>query len=132
MSRLPKLPEKIKTPTDVLELFGYLTWVDKTSFHPDDRFWDEERDESAYVTRGGGPSYTKEEAQLRDRLMGEAFEVVTKEGLDIYELALWVTTEDLSDAPKWVKRVIGSWRRTASMDPSMNGRQRRASEKRKS
>jgi hypothetical protein len=124
MSHLPRLPDRIETPTDILEFFGFLTLVDKTSFHPDDRFWDSETEEVRYVDRSGRPAYTPEEAQLRDRLMGEAFDVAAAENLDLYELGLWATSGDLSDAPAWVRHTVESWRRP-SLDPSMNGPRKR-------
>ena len=126
MKRLPMLPETIESPSDILEFFGFLTRVDGTAFHPDDRFWDEDTEQVRYVDRSGNPAYTPEQAQLRDRLMAEAFEVAAREDLDIYELGLWVTTDDLSDAPAWVLEVIESWRRQ-SIQPSMNGRRRKKS-----
>ena len=124
MSRLPRLPESIDNPTDILEFFGFLTLVDRTSFHPDDRFWDPDTEEVKYVDRAGEPAYSPGEAQRRDDLMRQAIEVAARENMDIYELGLWVTTDDLSDAPDWVKHTVRSWRRQ-SLDPSMNGRRGR-------
>jgi hypothetical protein len=51
-----------------------------TSFHPDDDF----NDYVNFTTHE--PSYTKEEADFRNRLMSECFDVCEKSGDDIYEV----------------------------------------------
>jgi len=54
------------------------------NFHPDDDF-------STYVhIETGRPSYTANEADLRNDLMNQAFEVCEKEGIDIYDLTMEV------------------------------------------
>lgn len=124
MKRVPRLPERIESPSDILEFFGYLTLVDRTAFHPDESFWNEDEERVGYVNERGEPAYTPEEARLREALMEESFRVAQEEGLDIYELGLWATTGELSDAPAWVRETVGSWRE-AGFEPSMNGRKRR-------
>lgn len=87
-----KLPEKITCVDDVKAFFEHLVRVDKVAFHPDDDFAD-------YVHRGTGePTYTEDEATLRNTLMQQAFEICEPHGQDfIYQLSI------LAD-----KRVEGS------------------------
>lgn len=102
------LPERIRTPADIVRFFMYLNKVDRTSFHPDDRFFSE--GEVQYSTRRGEPAYTPEEAQLRDRLMDEVWEVATRHNLDPSEVAIWVTGTD-EPVPPWVEKAM-------AMEPS--------------
>lgn len=114
----PRFPRSVRTREDIVDFFAHLYLVDRTSFHPDDRFYDEERGEVAYVDRSGRPTYTTDEARLRDRLMAEAWDVAEAEGLDIYEIGLWTgalvgaggepeTAE--GPAPAWLRRALAPW-----------------------
>lgn len=72
---------KIRTIEDVKSYAKQLT-AEGLSFHPDDDFND-------YINfTNNQPSYTKEEADVRNELMNECFDVCEKEGLDIYEIMM--------------------------------------------
>ena len=62
------------------------------NFHPDDRF----EDYINYETKE--PTYTKEEAMLRNRLLEQAFDVCDKDNADIYELCIEIFMKDFYDA----------------------------------
>jgi len=75
---------QIQTSDDV-KAFAKQLIAEGVSFHPDDDFND-------YVYfKEDKPCYSKEEADLRNALMNNCFEVCEKEGVDIYELMLEVT-----------------------------------------
>jgi len=70
---------QIQTSEDV-KAFAKQLIEEGISFHPDDDFND-------YVNyKVGTPSYSKEEADVRNELMNSCFEVCEKEGVDIYEI----------------------------------------------
>ena len=74
----------IKTADDV-KAFAKQLISEGVSFHPDDDFND-------YVNfKENTPTYTKEEADLRNNLMNRCFEVCEKEEIDIYDTMLEVT-----------------------------------------
>lgn len=74
---------QIRTIKDV-ELFAKQLVDEGTSFHPDDNFHD-------YVNLyTDEPTYTHEEAELRNQLMEQAFDVCEELGLDIYTIMLRV------------------------------------------
>lgn len=71
---------EIKTLEDVKAFAEHLVNVEDLNFHPDDDFKD-------YVKIGTEqPSYTAEEAEIRNKLMEQAFEVCEREKKDIYDL----------------------------------------------
>lgn len=75
---------KIETSEDV-KAFAKQIIEEGVSFHPDDDFND-------YVNfKEGTPSYTKEDADLRNELMNNCFGVCEKEGVDIYSIMLEVS-----------------------------------------
>jgi hypothetical protein len=75
---------KIETVEDV-KSFAKQLIAEGVSFHPDDDFND-------YVNfEENRPTYTKEEAEIRNDLMNRCFEVCEKERVDIYEIMLEVT-----------------------------------------
>lgn len=110
ISRKLELPEHIGNKQEIAQFFAYLYLVDRTSFHPDDDF-------STYVDREGLPAFTPEEAERRNALMLEAIQAADAEGLDIYELGLWVGAviganddpENEASAPKWIKDLSKEW-----------------------
>ncbi|AXB55212.1 hypothetical protein [Flavobacterium fluviale] len=72
---------KILNIEDVKQFAKQLT-AEGLSFHPDDDFND-------YVnSKTNLPSYSKEDADLRNELMNECFNVCETEGVDIYEIML--------------------------------------------
>ena len=72
---------KILTLEDVKQFAKELT-SEGLSFHPDDDFHE-------YINlETKAPSYSKEDADLRNKLMDECFEVCEKEGVDIYAIML--------------------------------------------
>ncbi|OXA93792.1 hypothetical protein [Flavobacterium hercynium] len=72
---------KILTIEDVKQFAKQLT-AEGLSFHPDDDF----NDYINFTTNT--PSYTKEDAEVRNELMNECFEICEKEGVDIYEIMM--------------------------------------------
>lgn len=75
---------KIET-TDDVKAFAKQLITEGVNFHPDDDFND-------YINlKENKSSYTKEEADLRNELMSNCFEVCEKEGVDIYDVMLEVT-----------------------------------------
>lgn len=75
---------QIKTSKDVAE-FAKQIISEGVSFHPDDDFND------YVVFKTNKPSYTKKQAEVRNKLMNECFSVCDKEGTDIYGIMLEVT-----------------------------------------
>lgn len=126
MPELPRLPARIRTPEDILEFFSFLHLVDRTSFHPDDRFLAEDGRTVNYVNARDEPSYTIPEARKRDRLMREAFDVAGREGLDIYELGIWAMADEPISMPDWGSTTLRRWRRLPASrkhwDPREKGR----------
>jgi hypothetical protein len=77
---------EIKTVKDV-EAFAKQLIAEGVSFHPDDDFND-------YVFfKENKPCYTKEEAEVRNQLMQQCFEVCEREGVD-YAVMLEVTLKE--------------------------------------
>lgn len=71
----------ILTIEDVKQFAKQLT-AEGLSFHPDDDFND-------YINfTDNTPSYSPEDAELRNELMNECFDVCEKQGADIYEIML--------------------------------------------
>jgi hypothetical protein len=109
IARRLAMPEVIRTKEDIATFFAYLYIVEHTAFHPDDDFGE-------YVDREGKATYTKKEAATRNRLMQQAWKVSKANGLDIYEIALWVGAlaggndpENEADAPAWLKGLSNTW-----------------------
>ena len=74
------LPKRIETIQDVNDFAEYIKVVDDAQIRPSDSF-------SEYVCfKTMEPTYTKEEAAKRDKLMEQCFAVCEHEGVDIYEL----------------------------------------------
>lgn len=70
---------QIKSVADV-EQFAKLLVEEGSNFHPDDDF-------TEYVNyKTGEPTYTPEEAEHRNSLIEQAFEVCEKEEQDIYSV----------------------------------------------
>lgn len=75
---------KIETTEDV-KAFAKQLIAESVSFHPDDDFND-------FVNfKEDKPTYTKDEADLRNDLMRKCFKVCEKEGADIYDVMLEVS-----------------------------------------
>lgn len=109
IARRMEMPEVIRTKEDMAMFFAYLYIVEKTAFHPDDRF-------SEYVDGDGNRAYTRNEAATRQRLMNQSWKVAEKNRLDIYEMALWVGSlvgagdpENTFSAPAWLKSLSNTW-----------------------
>lgn len=69
---------EINTTEDV-KIFAKQLMSEDLNFHPDDDFND-------YINISDlTPTYNKEEADLRNVLIGRCFEICEKEGLDIYD-----------------------------------------------
>jgi hypothetical protein len=74
---------KIQTSEDV-KIFAKQLIAEGISFHPDDDFND-------YVNIKENVSfYSQEEADIRNELMNNCFEICEKTGIDIYDLMLEV------------------------------------------
>jgi len=110
IARKLELPEHIGNKEEIAQFFAYLYLVDRSSFHPDEDF-------TTFVDREGRPAYTPEQAERRNALMLEAIQAADAEGLDIYELALWVGAvtganddpDNEDSAPKWIKVLSKEW-----------------------
>ena len=83
--------QEIKTVEDVKTFFNELL-AEELNFHPDDRF----EDYINYETME--PTYTEEEAMLRNRLVEQSFDVCDKDNADIYELCTEIFMKDFYDA----------------------------------
>lgn len=78
---------EIKTVKDV-EAFAKQLINEGVSFHPDDDFND-------YVFfKDNTQCYTSEEAEIRNNLMQQCFDVCEKEGADIYGVMLEITLKE--------------------------------------
>jgi len=75
-----KLPTKIETIQDVKDFAEYIKVVEGAAISPDDSF----SEYANYKTLN--PTYTKEEANKRDKLMEQCFSVCECEKVDIYKL----------------------------------------------
>jgi hypothetical protein len=76
--------EKIETLEDVAA-FAKQIIDEGVSFHPDDDFND-------YVNfKTNEPCYSETQAEKRNKLMNDCFDLCEKEGADIYEIMLEVT-----------------------------------------
>ena len=78
----------INTISDVEQFAKQLVQGEKLSFHPDDDFKD-------YVTNSNQPFYTTQEAELRNKLMNDCFEVCEREKIDVYVVVLKIVKEDI-------------------------------------
>ena len=74
------LPTRIETIQDVKDFAEYIKVVEDAVISPDDSF----SEYANYKTLE--PTYTKDEAESRDKLMEQCFSVCECEGVDIYEL----------------------------------------------
>lgn len=72
---------KIKTINDVKAFATHLVQVEKLSFHPDDDFKD-------YITSDMKSFYSEQEAEFRNKLMTDCFEVCNNKNVEIYKLLL--------------------------------------------
>lgn len=72
---------EIKTISDVKAFATYLVQVENLSFHPDDDF-------KEYITSDMKPFYSEKEAELRNKLMNDCFNVCNEQNVEIYELLL--------------------------------------------
>ena len=77
----------INTISDIEQFAKHLVQVEKVSFHPDDDFKD-------YVTNSNQPFYTIQEAQLRNKLMNDCFEVCEREKVDVYGVVITVIKDN--------------------------------------
>ncbi|REG94307.1 hypothetical protein [Algoriphagus antarcticus] len=72
----------IQTLSDVETFFIYLIHEESLNFHPDEDF-------KSYINvETRLPSYSPEEAELRNKLMEACFEICEKEGVEIYDIGL--------------------------------------------
>jgi hypothetical protein len=79
--------QKIETLKNVEEFAAALV-AEGLSFHPDDDFKD-------YINlKTGEPYYSTEDAELRNKLMQQCFEICEKEGADIYNCMLEVFLQE--------------------------------------
>ena len=82
---------RIDTTDDARTFFKELN-QESLNFHPDTLF----NDYINLVTDQA--TYTDEEAQLRNELLEQAFEVCDRDGVDIYELAMDIFLPDIYKA----------------------------------
>lgn len=85
---------KIQNIGDVEEFFTHLLDLESLNFHPDNDFKD-------YICREGAnansPSYTQEEAELRNDMLAQCFEVCERAGVDIYDIGFQLLYERLTE-----------------------------------
>lgn len=79
---------EIKTIDDVIAFASHLVQVEKLSFHPDDDFKD-------YFTSDLKSFYSEQEAELRNKLMYDCFEICNKNKVEIYEILLPIIQEPI-------------------------------------
>ena len=72
--------QAVNTIEDVSQFFKDLV-SEGLNFHPDTTFED-------YINEETKPTYTKEQADLRDSLMSQAFDICYKSDIDIYDLSM--------------------------------------------
>ena len=72
---------QITNVEDVATFAQHLIHVEKLSVHPDDDF----ADYTTYETRL--PFYTEKEAELRNQLMNQCFDVCEQNNIEIYEIS---------------------------------------------
>lgn len=74
---------KIQHVAQVKEFFQHLLEVESLNFHPDEHFRN-------YICMEGSraktPSYTPEEADLRNDILAQCFEVCERAEVDIYDI----------------------------------------------
>ena len=68
------------TNTKHVEAFAVQLFEEGVSFHPDNDF------NNYIVTKTDNPFYTKDEAEIRNELMNQCFEVCQKDGISIYDV----------------------------------------------
>jgi len=79
--------DTIKTVTDV-QTFAKQLIAEGVSFHPDDDFKD-------YIFfKENKPCYTDVEAEKRNQLMQQCFEVSERDGIDVYAIMLEVSLKE--------------------------------------
>jgi len=74
--------KSIHTISDVETFFSYLLHEESLNFHPDEDFKNYINLETAL------PSYSPEEAELRNSIMICCFEICENEGVEIYDIGL--------------------------------------------
>ncbi len=79
--------KKITTTKDVEQFVKSLN-AQGVSFHPDGDF------SEIINLETGKPTYSSEEAEKRNLLMAQCFEICEKEGLDIYDISMEVTLKE--------------------------------------
>lgn len=80
---------KIQTVADVEAFFQHLINKESLNFHPNEDF----RNYISLATHL--PSYTLDEAELRNELMASCFESCEKEDIDIYNIGIELLFEKL-------------------------------------
>jgi len=78
----------INTISNVEQFVKHLVQVEKLSFHPDDDF-------KGYVTNSNQTFYTAQEAELRNKLMSDCFEVCEREKVDVYGVVMKVVEDEV-------------------------------------
>jgi len=78
---------KIQTSEDVRNFAKQLI-AEGINFHPDDDFHD------TIDLETDKPTYSSTEADLRNELMSQCFEVCEQDGLDIYDISMEVTLKE--------------------------------------
>jgi len=85
------LPKSINTIDDVWEFFNYLHKVDGVLFHP-------EQDFDCYINgETHKPTYTKQEAKERNKLMRQCFEVCAENKYDIFHVGIEAIKRNLGN-----------------------------------
>ena len=80
---------QIKSIKDVEAFFIHLIQEENLNFHPDEDF------ENYINFQSKLPSYSREEAKCRNKLLKTCFEICEKEDFDIYQLGINTLFETL-------------------------------------
>ena len=80
----------IQTKSDVEEFISCLILEESLNFHPDEDFRN-------YVHVDTGlPSYTEAEAEVRNRLLDQCFDICEKHQTDIYQMGIEILFNQLT------------------------------------
>jgi hypothetical protein len=80
----------INSITDVEAFFNHLILEENLNFHPDEDFRN-------YIHLNTGlPSYTEEEAELRNHLLDQCFDVCERYPADIYQIGIEILFNQLT------------------------------------
>jgi hypothetical protein len=111
-----ELPETIRTIQDVLQ-FHRALWAEGLNYHPEEDFFNYVNTDKLDEFGEHPPSYTHEEATLRNALLDQAYAVCEAAGVDICSVGLeefiflvcgtWYSEEDEDDKEYEMPELYG-------------------------